>query len=146
MFVCEFFQFLRLASFTEHIQTTDTENWVIECEFIVKNTRYSTAASQWGKWAAQRPYSQKQPFRSVLKKRCSENMQQIYRKVLMPKCDFKIALWHGFSPVICCIFSEHLFLRTPLASCFCVSYKSNHMQVFCKKMLLKISLNLNENS
>ena len=35
----------------------------------------------------------------VLKKSCSENMQQIYRR-------------------ICCIFSEHLFLRTPLDGCF----------------------------
>ena len=31
---------------------------------------------------------QKQPLRGVLKKRCSENMQQIYRRTPMPKCDF----------------------------------------------------------
>ena len=32
---------------------------------------------------------QKQPPRVVLKKRCSENMQQIYRGILMmPTCDF----------------------------------------------------------
>ena len=31
---------------------------------------------------------QKQPFGGVLKKRCSENMQQIYRRTPMPKCDF----------------------------------------------------------
>ena len=31
---------------------------------------------------------QKQPLRGVLKKRCSENMQQIYRRTLMPKCNF----------------------------------------------------------
>ena len=30
---------------------------------------------------------QKQPPRGVLKKRCSENMQQIYRRTPMPKCD-----------------------------------------------------------
>ena len=30
----------------------------------------------------------KQPSRGVLKKRCSENMQQIYRKTPMLKCDF----------------------------------------------------------
>ena len=55
----------------------------------------------------------------VLLKRCSENMQQIYRRTLMSKCDvnkvatqfywnrtawvqsnfIKIALWHGCSPV-----------------------------------------------
>ena len=31
---------------------------------------------------------QKQPSRGVPWKRCSENMQQIYRKTPMPKCDF----------------------------------------------------------
>ena len=31
---------------------------------------------------------QKQPFRGVLSKRCSENMQQIYRRTPMLKCDF----------------------------------------------------------
>ena len=31
---------------------------------------------------------QKQHSRDVLRKRCSENMQQIYRRTLMPKCDF----------------------------------------------------------
>ena len=31
---------------------------------------------------------QKQPPRGVLKKRCSENVQQIYRRVPMSKCDF----------------------------------------------------------
>ena len=32
---------------------------------------------------------QKQPSRDVLMKRCSENMQQIYRGTTMPKCVFK---------------------------------------------------------
>ena len=31
---------------------------------------------------------QKQPPRGVLKKRCSENMQEIYRRTRMSKCDF----------------------------------------------------------
>ena len=50
---------------------------------------------------------QKQPFRSVLRKRRSENMQQIFRRTPMPKCDFikllcdfiEITLLHGCSPV-----------------------------------------------
>ena len=50
---------------------------------------------------------QKQPSRDVLMKRCSENMQQIYRGTTMPKCDFskvacnfiEIALWHGCFPI-----------------------------------------------
>ena len=31
---------------------------------------------------------QKQPSRGVPLKKCSENMQQIYRKTPMPKCNF----------------------------------------------------------
>ena len=31
---------------------------------------------------------QKQTSRGILRKRCSENMQQIYRRTTMPKCDF----------------------------------------------------------
>ena len=54
-----------------------------------------------------RHYAQKQPFIGVLKKRCSENMHQIYRRMPMPQCDFskvacnftEIVLWHGCSPV-----------------------------------------------
>ena len=50
---------------------------------------------------------QKQPPRGVLNKRCSENVQQIYRRAPMSKCDFnkvasnfiEIALRHGCSPV-----------------------------------------------
>ena len=34
---------------------------------------------------------QKQPSRAVLIKRCSENMQQIYRRTPMTKCYFKDA-------------------------------------------------------
>ena len=38
----------------------------------------------------------KQPSRRVLKKRCSENMQQMYRKTPMPECDFKKVVLHAF--------------------------------------------------
>ena len=33
-------------------------------------------------------YLQKQPFRCVLKRRCSENMQEIYRRTTMPTYNF----------------------------------------------------------
>ena len=36
--------------------------------------------------------SQKQPSRGVPRKRCSEYMQQIYRRTPMPKCDLRVAL------------------------------------------------------
>ena len=35
--------------------------------------------------------AQKQPSKGALRKTCSENMQQIYRKTLMPECDFNKA-------------------------------------------------------
>ena len=45
-------------------------------------------------------YSEKQPSRGVLRKRCSENMQQIYRRTSLPKYDFnKVALQLGRSSV-----------------------------------------------
>ena len=33
---------------------------------------------------------QKQPPKGVSRKRCSENMQQIYRRTPMPKCDLQL--------------------------------------------------------
>ena len=43
-------------------------------------------------------FIQMQPFRSVLGKRCSENMQQIYRKTLIPKCDFNKVVYYNCFP------------------------------------------------
>ena len=39
---------------------------------------------------------QKQPSRGVLRKGCYENMQQIYRRTLMPKCNFNKVALHFF--------------------------------------------------
>ena len=62
---------------------------------------------------------QKQPSRRVLEKRISENMQQIYRRTPMPKCNLiEITLRHWCSPVNLLQFSEHFFRRTPLDGCF----------------------------
>ena len=47
-------------------------------------------------------YGPERPYRGVLRKRCSENMQQMYRRTPMPKCDFnKVAQnpRHECSPV-----------------------------------------------
>ena len=59
---------------------------------------------------------QKQPVIGVFSKRCSENMQQIYRRTLTPKCDFnKVALqlyWNRISAwVFSCKFAA-LFQNT----------------------------------
>ena len=53
---------------------------------------------------------QKQPLRGVSRKRCSENMQQIYRRTPMPKCDFNKVALQNRTP---------LLLRTPLGGCSC---------------------------
>ena len=43
-------------------------------------------------WKGKNKSANKQSFKGVLKKRCSENMPQIYRRTPMPNCDFyKIA-------------------------------------------------------
>ena len=56
---------------------------------------------------------QKQPSSGILTKRCSENIQQIYRRTPMPKCDLQsnfieITLWY----VCCPVNLLHVF-RTP---------------------------------
>ena len=52
---------------------------------------------------------QNQPSRGVLKKRYSENMQQIYRRTAMPKCDFNKQLcWnHTSTWVFSCKFAAY---------------------------------------
>ena len=64
---------------------------------------------------------QKQPPRGAPWERCSENIQQISRRTPMPKFAtllhatlLKSHFGMGVLLEICCIFSEHLFLRTPL--------------------------------
>ena len=74
---------------------------------------------------------QKEQSRDVLRKRCSKNMQQIYRRTLMLKCDFnKVTLLESLLDMVAflfffwCIFLEDLFLRTPLDSYSCFSFPS----------------------
>ena len=43
---------------------------------------------------------QKQLSRSVLRKRCSENMYQIYRRTPMPKCDFNKVACNGMGVIL----------------------------------------------
>ena len=50
--------------------------------------------------------SQKQLSRGFLKKSCSENLQQIYRRTLMPKCNFnKVALQLYWNHTLAWLFS-----------------------------------------
>ena len=51
---------------------------------------------------------QQQPSRGVLRRRCSENMQQIYRKTPMPKSDFnKVAFQFTSTSVFSCKFAAY---------------------------------------
>ena len=52
-----------------------------------------TLLLQWVIWMWN---DQKQSFRGVLKKRCYENIQQIYRRTPMPKCDLATLLKSDF--------------------------------------------------
>ena len=56
---------------------------------------------------------QKQPSRGILKKRCPENMHQIYRRTPMPKCVFdKVAFqlyWNNTSAWVFSVNLLHIF-------------------------------------
>ena len=52
--------------------------------FTKWNMRKCSLLVSWGGKAK----GQKQPFRGVLRKKCFENMQQIYKRTSMSKCDF----------------------------------------------------------
>ena len=79
--------------------------------------------------AVKKNTTQKQPPRGVPRKRYSENMQEIYRRPPMPRCNFslsccnfiEIALKHGCSPVNLL----HIF-RTPLGGCFYITQIAHH--------------------
>ena len=88
---------------------------------------------------------QKKPFWGVLRERCSENMQQSYRRTAMPKCDFnKVAKQLCWNCTSAWVFSykfaayfqntfsqEHLWLA---ASVICES-KSTETFLLWKKFL-----------
>ena len=58
----------------------------------------------------------------------------------MPKCDFKANLLKshfgmGVLLQICSIFSEYLFLRTPLSDCFClflINLQAEDLQLYLR--------------
>ena len=62
-----------------------------------------------------------QPPGGVLRKKCSENKQQIYWRTPLPNKATLSKSHFGMSVLlqICFIFSEYLFLKTPFGGCFC---------------------------
>ena len=107
---------------------------------------------------------QKQPSRDVLRKRCSRNMQQIYRRTPMSKCDFnKIAkqlYWnHTSAYVFSCKFATYFrttFLRNTSGrlllnevlnwNYFDRSYQCHSNVRFTNTDIKKTDVFLNENS
>ena len=81
---------------------------------------------------------QKQSSRGVLRKRCSENMQEIYGRTPMPKCGFnKVAkqLWNGCFSVPLCI---------PFSGSHSFQWKSNGSHCFYYFRGIQISTNRNQ--
>ena len=64
---------------------------------------------------------QKQPLRGVSRKRCSENMQQIYRRTPMPKCS-SVNLLHIFRTA----FSKNTSGRLLLGSLFLLKFMKRY--------------------
>ena len=66
--------------------------------WVLINQIFSRWFWSYGLWLNKSNH-QKQPSIGVLRKRCSENMQQIYRRSLMPKLHVEIAFRHRCSPI-----------------------------------------------
>ena len=61
----------------------------VETKFIYIKAIYFTNSNMKTQcWFLLKSNIQKQPSRGVPRKKCSENMQQIYRRTLIPKSDF----------------------------------------------------------
>ena len=79
---------IRFVMESFYILSVLEEVWLLDNQYRTSAPLYFTAIE-----LLQSVEVQKQPFRGVLRKRCSENMQQIYRRTTMLKCDFnKVAL------------------------------------------------------
>ena len=79
----------------------------VPTDWNVPNTGMSLLTHRRNFRIATQFWSKLKPEADVLKKRCSENMQQIYRRTRMPKCDFKL-YWNRTSAwVFSCTFAAH---------------------------------------
>ena len=75
-------------------------------------------------------YNQKQPPRDVPRKRFSDNMQQMYGRTRMAKCDFNKVTLHGCSPVNLLHIFRTPFLKNTsgwllLYNLLCADHRSN---------------------
>ena len=90
---------------------------------------------------------QKQPCRNVLRQRCSENMQKIYRRTHMPKCNFnKVAKQFYWNNILAWVFSckfaayfqdifslEHLWLAASVLGIQVWQYSRTVTVIGCKQ-------------
>ena len=79
-------------------------------------SRGSNTITLWG----QLRFIQKQPRRGFPRKRCSEDMQQIYRRIPMLKCDFKKV-------------AKQLYWNRTSAWMFCCKFAAYFQNIFIKK-------------
>ena len=93
-----------LCNFSYHCSLCSSSSGFFCCIWRIESETVFLACLSFLKF-----HFQKQPSRGVLRKRCSENMRQIYRRTPMPKCNFiEITLRYGCSPV-----NLLLIFRTP---------------------------------
>ena len=89
------------------------------------------------KWQSPFKSFQKQPSDNVLRKRRSENMQQICRRTAMLKCDFiEITLQYGCSPVNLLRLFRTCFLRTLTRLLLLLRFLSRYFPLFTLYMCL----------
>ena len=94
---------------------------------------------------------QKQPLRRVLKKRCSGNMQQIYRRTPMPKYDLNKFAHFGMGVLRTSFprnISEWLLLKFWKSNCLLVIFESENIfftQFFSKELFARIYLQQTKN-
>ena len=106
-----------------------TSGWVLSCKFAAFfRTPFTKNTSRWLLLIipnmarfVEKSHNEIFNFRRTppemfLEKRCSENLQQIYRKTPIPKCGWNhTSAWVFINS---CVFSEYIFLKTPPEVCF----------------------------
>ena len=77
-----------MQNFQEHLRMTTSKNLPSTSDLFVEVCPIHGDVKFQNNKTHEHTDTQKQPSRGVLNKRYSENMQQIYIRTPMPKCDF----------------------------------------------------------
>ena len=134
-------------TFTLSFENDISNEWISHCH--KKNCHLFDKNSQTTMiWYDYKINNQKQPPRGAPRKRCSENMQQIYRRTPMLKCDFnKVAKQLYWNHTLAWVFyskfaasfqntlsKEHLWMAASvnLTKCWLAFFNNvNHNLLFC---------------